>query len=350
LNLRNNYGVLGIRGIIIKLEILRGIWKLPGEKTERRTIRMAKKYLFFLLKGLLILFFISIFAVGCKIDLKFQNEKSPIVQDLALLIDSDGMITSQEPISLSGPWAEKVQSFRITYLSDYLKVVGFLMKPKKEGLRYPVVIYNRGGYREFGKIGTGHLEELARFPGNDYVLLASQYRGNDSGEGKEDFGGSDVNDVLNLIKLARSLPFADPNKVFMYGFSRGGMMTYLSIKHGAGIKAAAVVGGLTDIKETYESREEAKKRVFQEILGMDQNEWEKKSAVCWPDRINVPTLILHGENDDEVSLNQARRLAEGLRKAGKTYELLIFPGGNHPLSSHANERNRKIFEWFKKYQ
>ena len=57
--------------------------------------------------------------------------------------------------------------------------------------------------------------------------------GEDGGQGREEFGGKDVNDVLNLIKLAQSLPFVEPTKIVMLGFSRGGMMTYLAIKHGA---------------------------------------------------------------------------------------------------------------------
>ena len=31
------------------------------------------------------------------------------------------------------------------------------------------------------------------------LLIASNYRGNSNSEGKEEFGGADVNDVLNLI-------------------------------------------------------------------------------------------------------------------------------------------------------
>ena len=41
------------------------------------------------------------------------------------------------------------------------------------------------------------------------MVVASQYRGNAGGEGKEEFGGKDVNDVLNLLPLLESLPKAD---------------------------------------------------------------------------------------------------------------------------------------------
>ena len=54
------------------------------------------------------------------------------------------------------------------------------------------------------------------------MVLASQYRGNDGGQGKEEFGGSDINDVLNLIPLAESISFMNADRIVMLGFSRGG--------------------------------------------------------------------------------------------------------------------------------
>ena len=46
------------------------------------------------------------------------------------------------------------------------------------------------------------------------MVLASQYRGNDGGEGLEEPGGADVNDVVTLVSLASSLAYADPKNIF----------------------------------------------------------------------------------------------------------------------------------------
>jgi dipeptidyl aminopeptidase/acylaminoacyl peptidase len=181
------------------------------------------------------------------------------------------------------------------------------------------------------------------------VVLASQYRGNDGGQGKEELGGEDVNDVLNLIKTAKSLPFINPSKIVMLGYSRGGMMTYLAIKHGAEIKAAAVVGGGTDMAQTYNEREEGMKRVIRKLVGTDRTEWEKRSAYYWPEKINVPILILHGEDDLRVNVSQAKKLADKLKEAGRIHKLVVFPGGDHGLYTHAVERDKEIFDWFERY-
>lgn len=296
--------------------------------------------------------FILLSLSGCQItDVSSKRGGlTPLIsQNLNYLINSDGKIVESKLISIKSRWSDKVECYKIKYLSDGLKVVGFILKPKGEGSKFPVMIYNRGGNREFAKITKKTQTYLSYLSSNNYVVLASQYRGNDGGQGREEFGGKDVNDVLNLIKMAKSLPFIDPTRIVMLGFSRGGMMTYLAIKHGAEIKAAAVVGGVTDIEQNYNEREDAMKKVIRELIGMDRNAWKSRSSYYWPAKINVPILILHGENDWRVKVSQAKKLAERLKELGKVHELVVFPEGDHGLNSHRAERNQKIFDWFERY-
>ena len=297
---------------------------------------------------ILILFLLS----GCKTTdegSERQGQALLLPQDLNSLINSDGKIVESRPINVKSEWSDKTEYFKIKYLSDGLKVVGFVVKPKADGLKYPLIIFNRGGNRESGKITKKSLKYLTYLSSNKYVVLASQYRGNDGGQGKEEFGGKDVNDVLNLIKMAKSLPFINSSKIVMLGFSRGGMMTYLAIKNGAEIEAAAVVGGVTDLGQTYSEREDAMKKVIRELVGMDKTEWEKRSAFYWPEKIDVPILILHGEDDWRVKVSQAKKLSEKLKQAGMVHELVIFSKGDHGLHTHPSEANQRIFDWFERY-
>lgn len=296
--------------------------------------------------------FILFVLIGCKTTdvASVRNDKLPhIPQDLNSLTDSNGRIVESRPVNIKSKRPFKTDCYRIKYLSDGLKVVGFVVKPKVDRSKFPVIVFNRGGNREFGKITEGQLAYLSYLSSRGYVILASQYRGNDGGEGREEFGGKDVNDVLNIIQLAKSLPFVDPTKIVMLGYSRGGMMTYLAIKHGAEIKAAAVVGGITDVEQAYNEREEGMKRVIRSLVGMDKGEWEKRSAVYWPEKIDVPLLILHGGDDWRAKPSQAIKLSEKLKEAGKVHKLVIFPKGDHGLNTHQSAKDREIFNWFKKY-
>ena len=154
----------------------------------------------------------------------------------------DSKIISKEKISLNDSQSRMVisgwgqEAFersvveKITYLSDGLKVKGYLAYPvDNKSRKFPCIIWNRGGFRDNGAIdkftARGIFGQLA---GWGYVIFASQYRGNAGGEGTEYSGGDDINDILNLAELAGEIPYADADRWGIEGWSRGGMMTALT--------------------------------------------------------------------------------------------------------------------------
>jgi dipeptidyl aminopeptidase/acylaminoacyl peptidase len=272
-----------------------------------------------------------------------QTDGPALIQDTSFLSGSNGLIVEQR--LLEQPF-KNTDIYKIKYLSDSLEVVGFVVKPAEINRKYPVIIFNRGGNREFGKIGEKLFKYFSFLASRGYVVVASQYRGNDGGEGREEFGGGDVNDVLNLFPLIGSLPFTDPDKVVMLGYSRGGMMTCLAIKNGAPIKAAAVVGGISDLLLACENRPRMKRMLEKELIGTDREEYLKRSAASWPEKLTAPLLILHGSEDWRSNVAQATGLAAKLDSLGYEYRLEVFDGGDHGLNTHRPQRNKLIFDWF----
>jgi dipeptidyl aminopeptidase/acylaminoacyl peptidase len=268
--------------------------------------------------------------------------------------NKDGSIVYQEKVHLEPTYFSKnVEAFRIKYLSDGYIVVGFIVKPRNIDGEAPILIFNRGGSEERSIINTTVLSRLLSFWANKgYVVLASQYRGNDGGEGKDEFGGSDINDVINLIHVARGLAYVDKEKLCMLGYSRGGMMTYQAIRNNPNIKAAAVIGGVSDLFDCYNNREEAMKRILERLVGhpvRNREEYIKRSAVHWADEINAPTLIFHGGKDWRVPVRQAKELAHKLEEAKKEYRFVEYPDGDHGLKSHFREYSGEILKWFDLY-
>lgn len=265
-------------------------------------------------------------------------------------VKEDKIILDQEQIFKDSFVYKDVEVYAITYLSDGLKVKGFIARPKELNGKAPVMIYNRGGNREYGKIDDNKLSKwVIPWARRGYIVLASQYRGNAGGEGKEAFGGSDIHDVLNLKKVAEELPYADAENLVMLGVSRGGMMTYLAIKEQMDIKAAAVIGGVTDLFANYEYRGTGMKQVLETLVGSpetDKDEYIKRSAVYWADKIDVPILILHGEEDDRVSIQEPEALAEKLNEHDKEYKYISYPNGNHGLDTHRMLADKEIKIWF----
>jgi len=243
----------------------------------------------------------------------------------------------------------------MTYRSDGLQVKGYLAVPKG-GDSLPCVIFNRGGSRAFGALTDGYVARvLGKLATWGYVVAASQYRGNAGGEGREEFGGADLQDVLNLIPLLESLPRADTSRIGMYGWSRGGLMTYLALTKTDRICAAAVGGGMSDAFDTVARRPEMDTGPF---AGLIPNYTQHKEAtlharspVRWPERLHkhTPLLLLHGSADWRVHPTQALAMASALYAHQHPFRFVFFEGGDHGLSEYREEVDALVRAWLDRY-
>ncbi|WP_082316489.1 S9 family peptidase [Mangrovimonas sp. ST2L15] len=252
-------------------------------------------------------------------------------------------------------YIDSIDIYSITYLSDGLKVNGLLVKPKKQG-NYPCVIYNRGGNRDFGSLVLAHgIMTLGQIAREGYVVIASQYRGNGGSEGQEEFGGSDVNDITILPEVLKEVEGADIENIGMYGWSRGGMMTYIALTKMNNIKAAAVGGAVSNNFSTIKDRPDMESGVLAELIPNyktnKEAELEKRSAVKWADKFSkeVPILMLHGNADWRVKPEQSLMLALEFEKYRIPYRLIMFEGGDHGISEHRDEVNEQVLSWFDTY-
>src|SRR4051812_39375399 len=134
---------------------------------------------------------------------------------------------------------------RISYASDGLEVVAYLYRPLRDSGRYPAVIFNKGGYLSEGFDETQR-PFFRRLGSEGFVVIAPSYRQSDGAEGTDEVGGCDVADVANVVPLLKALGYVDMDRLFMFGESRGGMMTYQAIRDHVPLRAAATVGAFTD--------------------------------------------------------------------------------------------------------
>ncbi len=252
-------------------------------------------------------------------------------------------------------YLNKVEIYSIGHISDSLLVTGFMVVPKAEGV-YPVIIFNRGGNQELGRLLVASaVDIMAPLAAQGYVVLATNYRGNSGGEGKEQFGGIDVNDVINLIKSSSELKKADTSKVGLLGISRGGMMNYLTMKNNnLPIKAIVNIGGITDLETTIkyhpEIGEVAKELIPGYTLNRDE-EVKKRSVVNWVNELSadVPMLLLHSMEDSHVNYRQIPVFADSLDVYNLPYKLISFKHDKHGLINHKNEVRSFVANWFDIY-
>ncbi len=247
---------------------------------------------------------------------------------------------------------DDVTTSRITYESDGLAITGIACVPKDHTGKLPLMVFNRGGSRRYGMLTVVQvLRLLVPLARKGYIVLSTNYRGNDGGEGQEEFGGSDVRDVLKLLELGKELSEYDGENAFLAGWSRGGMMSYLALREGAEVKAGASVAGLADLRCTEDQKPEMYERVYKPLIAHENEDalqvaLAERSAVCWPEMIDVPLLLQHGDADAVVPVDQSQRLAESLSNA----EYIEYAGGDHFLNRDMDTVLENIHQFFLKHR
>jgi predicted acyl esterase len=138
-----------------------------------------------------------------------------------------------------------------------------------------------------------------------YVVVGRQYRGAAGSEGKDEFGGADLNDVLNLFPFLDTLPMADPSRIGMAGFSRRALMTYPVLTKTNRIKGAMVAGGPVDMdfridaarrKElglpAHDLEDFCLRQLLPNYERNRQKEIDARSPIKWAEKFNRKTLTL----------------------------------------------------------
>jgi dipeptidyl aminopeptidase/acylaminoacyl peptidase len=258
-------------------------------------------------------------------------------------------LPDKKQLEVSKIW-DKCDFYEIVYISDGLKVKGYLIEPKKLRKKNPIIIYNRGGSKDVGTINEIILYfRLAEYVSWGYIVIASQYRGSQGSEGKDEFGGNDINDVLNLKNVLSESSYTDMERIGMIGGSRGGMMAYKALTMVDWIKVAIIEAGVTDIEHSYMYRPQLKefRRDMYDVDSLIEN--QSRSALHFAEQIvkNVPILIFHGSKDTTVSPLDSLRLCEKIQENGNPYELHIYKDLDHMLKGR--DRRIRSKEWLKKY-
>ena len=77
---------------------------------------------------------------------------------------------------------------------------------------------------------------------------------------------------------------------------------------------------------------------MQDLPVQSGEERSQNSPIEQVEKFGIPVLLVHGEVDRVVYVNQSRSLAEALKEAGKDYKYLEQENGDHNLSLENNRR------------
>ena len=242
---------------------------------------------------------------------------------------------------------------KLTYRSDGLEVHAYLYRPAEPptAQKLPVVIFNRGSYTR-DEFVPEVLMPGRRLAQEGYLVIAPMLRGSGGAAGHDEMGGRDLNDLLNIETVLREVSYADMGRVFLYGESRGGIMSLLAAKSGFPARAVATWGAITDLGEYIRNDGPYRELGRQIWAGFPENEAqiiESRSALYWAEQIKLPVLIMNGAADEDVPPRHAIRLAAALADLGTPYELKIFFGEAHLPTMRAAERDADAMRWFRRF-
>ncbi|MDI7740382.1 prolyl oligopeptidase family serine peptidase [Lysinibacillus fusiformis] len=233
----------------------------------------------------------------------------------------------------------------ILYWSEGLRVKGLLAKPKKEG-QYEAMLYLRGGLQSIGMVRASR---IAQFASQGLVVFAPYYRGNRGGEGRDEMAGEDRFDAVNSLEILKK--YANVKEVHLFGFSRGGLMALWTAILRDDIKSVVTWAGVSDVTSMYMERVDMR-RTLKRIIGgspnKEQEKYDERNPLLKIDMINAPVLIIHGTEDENVSINQSYDLEHKLMDEKKKVETWYASGLTHHYPPDVNRKTVKaLCEWMK---
>jgi dipeptidyl aminopeptidase/acylaminoacyl peptidase len=238
----------------------------------------------------------------------------------------------------------------------------FLPRGARAGDGRPALIFIHGGSRRqmllgfhYGQYYHNAYAMNQYLASRGYVVLSLNYRsgigyGLDFREapGYGASGGSEFYDVLGAGLYLRSRPEVDPRRVGLWGGSYGGYLTAMGLSRATDLFAAGVdihgvhdwnVGIRTFVPSHNPLEDPERARVAFQASPMS-------SLDTW----RSPVLVIHGDDDRNVSFAETVALVEALRERGVEVEQLVFPDEVHSFLRHQNwlEAYRATADFFRR--
>jgi dipeptidyl aminopeptidase/acylaminoacyl peptidase len=203
----------------------------------------------------------------------------------------------------------------------------YLTRPAGPG-PFPLMILLHG--HTLGSIGAGSMVPEAEAFASDlcYAGLAVSLPGYGATEVRPGIDPKiTLNVVLDAVSLIKNLPWIDPKRFYLYGFSRGAFFTSLLANRIEGIEGIILHSGAYDLNRLYQETP-----WFRSLLNPSGEQNPKLISILpevstW----HAPTLVLHGEKDFLIPVKQATLLRDSLEVAKKPYRFVLYPNNGHRL-------------------
>jgi dipeptidyl aminopeptidase/acylaminoacyl peptidase len=165
--------------------------------------------------------------------------------------------------------------------------------------------------------------------------------------------------ILPLIDKLAELGYADPDRIGLMGHSFGGYSTCGLIEQTDRFRAAVEISGVTDlVSEQYSFLPGYRYQGYATdsvgyVVGfappwIDPQRYIRNSPIFHADKAAAPLLLIHGDQDGIIPMQQAEEFYYALWQAGKRARFVRYFGEEHSVQGKANvlDEWKEILGWF----
>ncbi len=141
-------------------------------------------------------------------------------------------------------------------------------------------------------------------------------------------GEIELQDLMIAVDWLKSEPWVNQDRLAIRGWSFGGFLTLYAMTHSDAFAAGIAGGSVTDWREYdafYTER-------YMDLPSENPEGYRVTSPLAAAANLSGRVLMIHGESDDNVHPSGTMRMAAALQKAGKDFDLMLYPGAAHAIT------------------
>lgn len=247
----------------------------------------------------------------------------------------------------------------IWYDSAPFRVQGWIVKPPDfdPSRRYPLMLAIHGGPHSMydGGFDFAFQEHAA----NGYVVLYTNPRGS-TGYGTEfanainhDYPGIDMQDLMTGVDEVIARGYVDPENLFVYGCSGGGILTTYIVGNTDRFRAASANCPIVNWMSAMGTSDAISyTRTFERPFWEDPTEWMDRSSIFYVGNVKTPTMLMTGELDLRTPMGQTEEFYQALQYVGVPTVMVRYEGEWHGTTSRPSNFLRTqlyLRKWFEKW-
>jgi dipeptidyl aminopeptidase/acylaminoacyl peptidase len=267
------------------------------------------------------------------------RDVTPPVYHLLDLTNHKLMLIGQESSALAQAQLAPMKAVKVPGPGG-VSIPGYLTLPvgTVPGQRIAAVVFPHGGPYARDSWGYDPLVQLMANRG--YAVLQLNFRGSTGyGEdwldaGHQAWGTVMHDDITAGTHWLIDQGIADPARVCIVGWSYGGYAALIGVvKEPQLYRCAVAIAGVSDLSQmaSDEERFYGGRDAALNSTGEGKGKLQAESPALHADRIKVPVLLVHGEEDYTVLATQSKEMAKALTQHGVRNELVLIKDGEHSL-------------------